>query len=93
MRILAFILLCGVMFGLSGCGSMMVGYNEPYKKGVTRVPEKGEGGDSKYYRGEIKIITKPAGIEVELYNRGELLKSKEDLGFFESSTKKKPRGY
>ena len=97
MRILAFILLCGVMFGLSGCGSFMIGYNGPYEKGVTKMPKQEQGGGllnedaSKYYRGEIKIITKPAGIEVELYNRGELLKSKEDLGFFESSTKKAQR--
>lgn len=93
MRILAFILLCGVMFGLSGCGTMMIGNNGPYEKGVTKMPKEGDGGmidqdASKYYRGEIKIITKPAGLEVELYNRGELLKSKEDLGFFETPAKR-----
>ena len=96
MRILAFILLCGVMFGLSGCGGMMIGNNGPYEKGVTKMPKEGDGGmidqdASKYYRGEIKIITKPAGLEVELYNRGELLKSKEDLGFFETPAKRANR--
>ncbi|BDB67524.1 hypothetical protein Hc94105_1747 [Helicobacter cinaedi] len=96
MRILAFILLCGVMFGLSGCGAMMIGNNGPYEKGVTKMPKEGDGGmidedASKYYRGEIKIITKPAGLEVELYNRGELLKSKEDLGFFETPAKRANR--
>ena len=94
MRILAFILLCGVMFGLSGCGAMMIGNNGPYEKGVTKMPKQGGMIDqdaSKYYWGEIKIITKPAGLEVELYNRGELLKSKEDLGFFETPAKRANR--
>lgn len=95
MRILAFILLCGVMFGLSGCGGAIIGSNGPYEKGVTKMPKQGDGllneDASKYYRGEIKIITKPAGLEVELYNRGELLKSKEDLGFFETPAKRANR--
>ena len=97
MRILAFILLCGVMFGLSGCGSI-IGNNGPYEKGVTKMPKQGKLGGglinedaSKYARGEIKIITKPAGLEVELYNRGELLKSKEDLGIFETPAKRANR--
>ena len=88
MRILAFILLCGVMFGLSGCSNFMTGFNE-YKYGNSgRAPKAGEGilnwDASKYYRGEIQIVTEPAGLEVELYNRGELLKSKEDLGYFKA---------
>lgn len=73
MRILAFILLCGVMFGLSGCGNVMIGDNR-YEEFATRMPEKGDGllneDASKYYWGDIRITTIPAGLEVELYNNG-----------------------
>ena len=76
MRILAFILLCGVMFGLSGCGVIMVGNNlDDERRCETRMPCPNEGGlinknSAKYYWGDIKITTKPAGLEVELYNNG-----------------------
>lgn len=81
MRILAFILLCGVMFGLSGCGGMMIGNNE-YDDGTRNRAPKQDGGlingdNSKYYWGDIRITTIPAGLEVELYNRGKLAEPRE----------------